>query len=56
MRLGKEEARGFIEEPVEVSTTRHDPVETEPHQVEEHAALLQQAPREDPEDQAASAR
>jgi hypothetical protein len=53
MRLGKEEARGFIEEPVEVSDTRHAPDESEPHRAEDPTATLQHAPRNTPEDQTA---
>ncbi len=29
MRLGRMEAKGFIEEPAEISTASHDPVETD---------------------------
>ena len=56
MRLGKEEARGFIEEPVEISATQNEPEMTEPHREEEPTAVLRHAPGDAPEEHAASTR
>ena len=53
MRLGKEEARGFIEEPVEASATQHAPDDTEPHGAEDPTVTRQHASRNTPEDQTA---
>jgi hypothetical protein len=49
MRLGKVEAKGFIEEPAELSTASHDPVET--RQPEERPVAQQQSPSTEAEDQ-----
>ena len=49
MRLGKVEAKGFIEEPVELSTASHDPIETP--QQEERPVAQQQLPPTEAEDQ-----
>ncbi len=49
MRLGKVEAKGFIEEPVELSTASHDPIET--RREEEPPVAQPHAPRTTPEDQ-----
>ena len=56
MRLGKEETKGFIEEPVEVSATQPDPVETDPRREGVPTAAGPQAPQDAPEDQTASPR
>jgi hypothetical protein len=56
MRLGKEEAQGFIEEPVEVSSGQHAPDEAEPHRAQDAVEALQHAPRNAPEDQTAPTR
>ena len=49
MRLGKVEAKGFIEEPAELSTVSHDLIET--RQEEERPVAQQQSPPTEPEDQ-----
>jgi hypothetical protein len=56
MRLGKEEARGFIDEPVEISTTQNEPERTEPHQEEQPTAARRHAPADAPEEHAVSSR
>ena len=55
MRLGKEETKGFIEEPAEVSPTQLDEVDTDPRREGEPTAAARPAPR-DPEDQPTVAR
>lgn len=55
MRLGKEEAMGVIEEPIEVSTSQHDSAVTDPRPEPEIVAKVQRKPRSAPEDQPASA-
>lgn len=54
MRLGKEEARGFIEEPVEFSATQNDPDKTEPERQAEPTVSLGHAPEDAPEEQTAA--
>ncbi len=54
MRLGKEETKGFIEEPAEVSPTQLDEVDTDPRREGEPTAV-RPAPR-DPEDQPTATR
>ena len=49
MRLGKVEAKGFIEEPAELSTASHDPTET--RREEERPVARDHAPRTAAEDQ-----
>jgi hypothetical protein len=49
MRLGKVEAKGFIEEPAELSNASHDPIET--RQEEEQPVAQRHTPRTAPEDQ-----
>jgi hypothetical protein len=49
MRLGKVEAKGFIEEPAELSTASHDPIEA--RQQEEGPVAQQDSPGTAPEDQ-----
>jgi hypothetical protein len=62
MRLGKEEATGFIDEPMEVSTEHDDSAErgdvaaTDPRRETERLASVQRSPRSAPEDQLTSAR
>jgi hypothetical protein len=56
MRLGKEEARGFIDEPVEISATQNEPEKTEPHREEETTLGLRHAPGDAAKEQAASTR
>jgi hypothetical protein len=56
MRLGKEEAKGFIDEPVEISATQSEPEKTEPHLEEEPTVAVGRAPGDAPKDQAASSR
>lgn len=57
MRLGKEEARGFIDEPIELaaeqddSAARRNPAATDPRKEAEHLASVQRSPRNAPEDQ-----
>jgi hypothetical protein len=53
MRLGKEETKGFIKEPVDVSDARHDPLETDPREGERTPGV-QRSSRNAPEDQRAS--
>jgi hypothetical protein len=51
MRLGKEEAKGFIEEPAELSAAPHDAAETDPREGERATALkrsLRNAPADHP--------
>jgi hypothetical protein len=55
MRLGKEEAKGFIEEPAELSAAPGDPVEADPRE-EERTAALQRSPSNATEDQPAPTR
>jgi hypothetical protein len=55
MRLGKEEATGFIEEPAELSAAANDPVEADPRE-RERTAALQRSPSNAPEDQPATTR
>jgi hypothetical protein len=56
MRLGKEEARGFIEESAELSAAPHDPVETDPHREGDRTSASQHRSRNAPEDQSAPTR
>jgi hypothetical protein len=49
MRLGKVEAKGFIEEPVELSTASHDPIES--RREEERPVAQQDSPRTASEDE-----
>jgi hypothetical protein len=56
MRLGKEEAKGFIDEPVEISATQNEPEKTEPHRDDEPTVALRHAPGDAPKEQAASTR
>jgi hypothetical protein len=49
MRLGKVEARGFIEEPDGLSTASHDPIES--RQEDDRSVAQQELPRTAPKDQ-----
>jgi hypothetical protein len=62
MRLGKAEARGFIEEPIEASkehddsAERSDPAATDPRSETERSASVQRSPRNALDDQPTFAR
>ncbi|HWC37127.1 MAG TPA: hypothetical protein VG476_01300 [Acidimicrobiales bacterium] len=56
MRLGKEEARGFIDEPVEISATTNEPEKTEPSREAEPTVARRHGPGDAPKEQAASTR
>jgi hypothetical protein len=62
MRLGKAEARGFIDEPIEASkehddsAERSDPAATDPRSETGRLASAQRSPRNAPEDRPTFAR